>query len=121
MDILVDEKTNDIVFINGESPVTTTIRIGVAQRLKVTLQTFLGEWFLDTDLGVPYFESIFGKVSSKSSVDLILQEKILADEGVIEITSFTSSLSAATRVYTMSFAVLTNEGPTDVIDIVLGA
>jgi hypothetical protein len=93
----------------------------VAQRLKITLQTFLGEWFLNTTVGVPYFEAIFGKVKSKSSIDLLLQEKILADPGVIEMVSFESELDNSKRVYSMDFRVRTSEGVTDDISITLGA
>lgn len=121
MDILIDKDSNDIVFLNGACPTTATIQIGVAQRLKVTLQTFLGEWFLNTDTGVPYFEAIFGKIKSKGSIDLVLQEKILADPGVIEMVEFESSLDNARRIYSMSFKVRTSEGVTDEISITLGA
>jgi hypothetical protein len=120
MDILLDTETHDIVFINGAAPVTTTQQINVAQRLKIMLQTFLGEWFLNTEIGVPYFESIFGKVVNKSSVDLILQNKILSDPGVIEMVSFDSSVDSAARVYTMSFRVRTSEGVTDTLTFELG-
>lgn len=120
MDILLDADTHDVVFVNGGAPVTTTIRVGVAQRLKVSLQTFLGEWFLNTDVGVPYFEAIFGKVFNKNSVDLILQNKILEDPGVIEIISFDSSIDNQRRTYSMTFSVRTSEGATDEVTFNLG-
>lgn len=120
MDILLDSETHDVVFVNGGAPVTSTEQDNVAQRLKITLQTFLGEWFLDTNVGVPYFESIFGKVVNKGSVDLILQNKILADAGVIEMVSFSSSVDTATRVYSMTFSVRTSEGVTDTQEFTLG-
>ena len=120
MDILLNPDTHDVEFVNGDCPVTTTIQLGVAQRLKIMLQTFLGEWFLNTDTGIPYFEAIFGKVRSKSSVDLILQEKILSDPGVIEMVEFESELDGARRVYSMRFKVRTSEGVTDDITLTLG-
>ena len=120
MDILLDVDTHDLVFINGAAPVTTTIQIGVAQRLKIMLQTFLGEWFMNTDTGVPYFEEIFGKVINKASVDLILQNKILEDPGVIEMVSFDSSIDNQRRTYSMTFRVRTSEGVTDAATFNLG-
>lgn len=120
MDILLDKDAHDIVFVNGGCPVTDTIRLSVAQRLKILLQTFLGEWFLNTETGVPYFDGVFGKVQSKNSVDLIFQQKILSDPGVIEITNFTSSLDSSRRTYSMSFTVRTSEGVTDEISLNLG-
>jgi len=105
MDLLLNEDTNDLVFINGACPVTQKLTDVVSQRLKITLYTFLGEWFLDTDIGVPYFQQIFGKVRSKSTVDLIFQRIIANDPDVIEILSFESELSATTRGYSMTFQV----------------
>ena len=105
MDLLLDSDTNDIIFVNGQCPVTQRLTDVVAQRLKITLYTFLGEWFLDTSIGVPYFQQIFGKVRSKSTIELIFQRVIANDPDVIEILSFESELAASTRGYTMTFQV----------------
>ena len=120
MDILLDEDTNDIVFVNGECPTTLTRQQSIAQRLKVLLQTFTGEWFLNTTTGVPYFDGVFGKVRSKSSVDLIFQEKILSDPGVIEMLEFNSELDNSRREYSMRFRVRTTEGDTELITLEIG-
>lgn len=104
MDLLLDPLTNDLVFVNGASPVTQTQSEIVAQRLKITLYTFLGEWFLDTALGVPYFQQVFGKNRSKNAVDVIFQNIIAADPGVIEIREF-SSVMDNNRGYSITFSV----------------
>lgn len=105
MDLLLNTDTNDLVFINGKCPVTQLLTDIVVQRLKITLYTFLGEWFLDTTIGVPYFQQIFGKIRSKSTIDLIFQRIIAADPDVIEILTFESSLSSGDRGYSMTFQV----------------
>lgn len=104
MDLLIDSKTGDLVFKNGACPVTQLQADIVAQRLRITLYTFYGEWFLDETLGVPYIQQIFSKVRRKSTVDLIFQGLIAADPGVIEILSFYSEISAQ-RGYSMTFQV----------------
>lgn len=105
MDLLLNPDTNDLVFVNGQAPVTQLLTVIVAQRLKITLYTFLGEWFLDTTVGVPYFQQIFGKVRTKATIDLIFQRIISGDPDVIEILSFESSLTSGTRGYSMTFQV----------------
>lgn len=105
MDLLLNSDTNDLVFINGACPVTQLLTAIVAQRLKITLYTFLGEWFLDTTIGVPYFQQIFGKIRTKATIDLIFQRIISDDPDVIEILSFDSSLTPETRGYSMTFQV----------------
>lgn len=103
MDLLLDT-TGDLVFINGACPVTQHTADVVAQRLRIKLYTFYGEWFLNTAIGVPYIQQIFGKVRSKPTVDLIFQGLISADVGVIEILSFESQITPQ-RGYTMTFSV----------------
>lgn len=105
MDLLLNSDTNDLVFVNGQCPVTQLLTAIVAQRLKITLYTFLGEWFLDTTIGVPYFQQIFGKIRTKATIDLIFQRIISNDPDVIEILSFDSSLTSESRGYSMTFQV----------------
>lgn len=104
MDLLIDPTTGDLVFKNGLCPVTQLQADVVAQRLRITLYTFYGEWFLDDTIGVPYIQQIFTKVKRKSTIDLIFQGLIAADPGVIEILTFYSEVSAQ-RGYTMTFQV----------------
>lgn len=104
MDLLLNKETGDLVFVNGACPVTQLQADVVAQRLRITLYTFYGEWFLDETIGVPYIQQIFTKVRKKSTIDLVFQGLISADPGVIEILSFTSEISAQ-RGYTMTFSV----------------
>ena len=121
MDLLLDTETHDLVFINGQTTVTQEQSDIVAQRLKITLFTFLGEWFLDTSLGVPYYQQIFGKVRSKAAIDAIFQNIISADPGVIEIREFSSQMSTADRGYTMTFKVrVADDSITDDITISVG-
>ncbi|ATW58381.1 putative structural protein [Pseudomonas phage ventosus] len=122
MDLLLNSDTNDLVFVNGKCPVTQLLVDIVAQRLKVTLYTFLGEWFLDTTIGVPYFQQIFGKIRTKATIDLIFQRIISNDPDVIEILSFESSLASNNRGYTMTFQVRVSDNTASLpITIEVGA
>lgn len=104
MDLLIDNLTGDLVFQNGACPVTQLQADVVAQRLRITLYTFYGEWFLNRNVGVPYIQQIFGKVRRKSTIDLIFQGIISSDPGVIEILTFQSEVTSE-RGYTMTFQV----------------
>lgn len=104
MDLLINKENGDLVFQNGSCPVTQLQADIVAQRLRIKLYTFYGEWFLNETIGVPYIQQIFGKVKKKSTVDLIFQGLISADPGVIEILTFSSTIGAD-RGYRMTFSV----------------
>lgn len=119
MDLLLDYQTNDLIFHNGtltkEYTTQPLVEI-VQQRLFILLKTYLGEWFLDTSYGIPYFQDILGFKTTKEKVDLIFQQKILAENGVKEITEFKSTF--VNRQYSLSFKVRVNTGEeTNVINV----
>jgi len=118
MDIKLDA-AHDAIFINApltRSDVTQPLLETVSQRLKIRLLTFMGEWFLDTRYGVPYWQRILGRKVSKQSVDLIFQENILAEDGVKELVSFSSNYN--NRVYSAEFRVKVQSGAvTDTITV----
>lgn len=106
MDLLLDYATGDLTWKNGPLTVDYTTQPlidTVKQRLFIMLRTFQGEWFMDLNHGIPYWQSILGKKTTKSAVDLIFQQKILAEEGVKEIISFDSTFK--NRQYSLVFKV----------------
>lgn len=109
MDLLLDEN-NDLVFFNGpltKEYTTQPFVETVAQRLFIMLRTFEGEWFMDLTHGVPWWSWLGNKVP-KQRVDQILQQKILAENGVKEITYFSSTLE--NRQYSAQFKVRVTTG-----------
>ena len=106
-----DPSYGDLVFVNGPLPRSATTQElleVVTQRLFIRLRTFREEWFINTEYGVPYYQRILGKKTSKSAVDLIFQEQILAEAGVQEITFFNSTFR--NRQYTLQFRVRVSNG-----------
>lgn len=117
MDLLVDRLTGDLVFKNGACPVTQILGDIVAQRLKIKLYTFYGEWFLDETTGVPYIQQIFNKVRSKATIDLIFQGIISEDPDVIEILTFESEVTNS-RGYTLTFQVRVSDNTASLLTTV---
>lgn len=109
---------NDIIFDNTNSPtVTADPLLDVAQRLKIRLQTYVGEWFLNIETGIPYYQRVFRKGVKKSDIDTIFRAAILEEPDVISISEFTSTLDVQTREYVLSFTALTVNGTTNLITI----
>lgn len=97
---------HDIIWVNRpltRDDMTQPFTETVAQRLKIRLLTFRGEYFLNTDHGVPYWSEILGKKPGKARVDAIFQEQILLEVGVKEIVSFVSTF--VNRQYSLTFSV----------------
>lgn len=112
MDLLLDRTrgVHDLVFVNGECPSTGDLIDVVIQRLYIRLRTFLGEWFLNVEYGVPWLEDVLGHKAPKSRVDMIIQSQILAERNVKQVTEFNSTMDTLTRNYTCSFRVRTDSG-----------
>lgn len=108
MDILLDPVSHDCVFVNGGCPVTLSRVDVVAQRLKIKLLSFRGEWFMDTSYGIPYWQRILGLKIKKADLDLIFQQAILEERGVKQLTFFSSTFN--NRIYSISFRVKVTTG-----------
>ena len=100
-----------MLFVNGTTPITDEFVDAVAQRVFIMLRTFESEWYLNDVTGVPYLTRILGFKVEKSTVDRILQQKILQEPGVADILEFTSSLGG-NRVYEASMKIRTTGGDT---------
>lgn len=96
---------------------------GVGQLVKTSLLLWLGEWYLNMDIGVPYLQGIIGK-HSQAQADATLRLQILDvtvinDQGdtvqaVISIDNFSSEIDPMTRKYSSLTATLnTIYGPTE--------
>jgi len=114
MDIKLNDETGDVLLSTTNTittPVfTTTTSENLAQRLKIRLQTFKGEWFLDGTIGIDYFNQIAGKNRSKAAVDAIIQAEILKENEVLQITAYSSVVDKTTRKITIQFTVRTVDG-----------
>ena len=98
----------DLLFEDGKFTLLTTIQEAVRQRIQIRLQTFLGEYFLDTSVGLPYRQQIFNKGLSKVEVDALFIREINKDTDVIQVVDFSSTQVG--RAYSLNFEVLTTDG-----------
>lgn len=61
---------------------------GLVQRLRIRLQVFFGEWFLDNTRGVPYFQEILEKGTSYDQISQAIKLIIAQTPDVKKINSF---------------------------------
>jgi hypothetical protein len=83
----------------------------VAQKIKIRLRRYFGEYFLNTSLGIPYLQEITKKGVLKEYVDTIFIDEILGTVGVETLDAYDSILDTK-GVYTASFVATTSEGVT---------
>jgi hypothetical protein len=75
----LDERGN-LLLVTGQEEIAQVS----AQRLR----TFFGEWFLDTSIGIPYFDQIFEKGQNVNDIDAIFISEILQTPGIIRLLEF---------------------------------
>ena len=93
--------------------VLTTGQEAIEQHLTQRLRTFVGEWFLNNTIGIPYFQQIFKKQPDPIIVDSVLKKEIIETPGIAKLVDFELDLDS-TRVLNLSFRAQTIEG--DVIN-----
>ncbi len=94
---------------NGTVQLTASLSEDVAQELWIRLRLFRGEWFLDPDQGIPYFESILGQKTPLSVIGQIFRSAILSVPGIASLDSFELTRNPQ-RAIGLSFSVTLSDG-----------
>lgn len=119
MDISLDLSTaspthRDLLLVDGDLCLTSDANpIGthpVLQTILQRLRMFRGEWFLNTTLGVPYYQQILVKNPNRSSIDLAVQSTILGTPGVARLVDYSAKYTTANRVISIAFRAATRTG-----------
>ena len=82
----------------------------VVQAISSACGLFKGEWFLDLEAGIPYFEDVLGQTYSQQTVLTIFRKQILKVPHVLQILEISSVFDSATRVLAVTFEVSTEFG-----------
>lgn len=107
-DLKLDD-SNDLILSNGDLQLTTKRSEICKQSLGITLKTWKGEWFLDTDFGVPYLQEIIGVARKKEIIDKIFLSYIAANEYVDSIKSYSSTEDRTGRYYSATYTIICGE------------
>ncbi len=94
--------TNDIDLTTGDLVLLDGIE-AVAQHLRIRFRFYQGEWYLDTRIGMPYFQIILLKGARINIITEIFRKAILDTPGVEKLYSLDLSYDGATRVLSVEF------------------
>lgn len=103
------DTSNDLSLSSGDLTLTTTATEMCVQTLGITLNTYQGEWFMNSLFGIPYLQEIIGVARKKDTVDKIFLAAIADNDYVDSIDSYTSSFDRDDRYYTMTVTVVVAE------------
>jgi hypothetical protein len=106
-----DDITNDLVYLNGNLIIISETA-QIRQAIKEALGTFFGEWFLDTTVGVPWFQQILVSHPNLDVIQALLINAILSVPGVAQLNSFEFGYNKGNRSLSVSFEAVSSNGQT---------
>ena len=97
----IDITSGDMVLIDGNEAIT--------QHVLIRLRFFAEEWFLDSRVGMPYFQQILIKNPDTKAIRAIFIQAITTTPGIDSLDSFDMDFDGPTRRLSIDFvAKLTN-------------
>lgn len=108
MDLKLDT-TGDLA-IENDSFVLVDGVDAIVQDLTIRFQFFQGEWFLDTRLGMPYYQKILGEKPRLNIMKNIFRKAILLTPGILSLTDLDIVYDGASRLLSVSFQGKSTEG-----------
>lgn len=116
-DLAVDHKTGDMTggIVTGQRE--------IVQRVQTRLYRHLGEWFVNTSAGLPWYAGpsslMPGQLTAKAAIlgtrdfryaDIWIRNEIAETAGVIQLVDFNTYFDTATRVYSIRAQIATEYG-----------
>jgi hypothetical protein len=99
----------DLVIVTGVD--------ALVQRLAIKLRHFLGEWFLDTSFGVPYYEHVMKKNPDPAQMHAAFTNAILSTPGVVRLLEYDIFFDPFDRELQVDARILTVDGVTDLAEV----
>lgn len=101
-DGFIDTSSNSIELVTESEALVAIIK----QKYKMNLK----EYYLDTRLGIPYFDQVLIKSYNLRTLENIFKRVLLNFDEIVEIRKFSVVPDDSTRILTVSFECLTESG-----------
>jgi len=111
--IAIDPYTANFVRENGHMRYTKSELEFIAQKVRHELSLFLGEWFMDPGMGLPYIQGKIKKSEHRAILESAIRAKLISIEEVKNIIEFTPRYDKGERLLEVSFALDTKAGQLD--------
>lgn len=102
-DLELTSAGDDLVLVDGGE--------AIAQDVRTRLRTFQGEWFLNPDIGMPYFQKILGQKPRYAFLVAIFTDAISQTPGIIKISDLVLDFNGEDRILSVNFKADSTAGP----------
>lgn len=84
--------------------------LAARQKQQTRLNMFLGEWFININEGIPYYQSVFVKNPSNPVILSIFRKALLLDPQVLRVNTISLEVDGATREAQLFYDVTLKSG-----------
>ena len=109
MDLLLDDSSWDLS-TDAIDLLLVDQADAICQHLAQRLKAFMGEWFLDLRVGIPYLQQVMVKSPDPVVLDTVFKTEIIKTPGIVELLEFDLRIDAGTRVLQLAFKALDDTG-----------
>ncbi len=103
--------TNSFLWKKRGMTMTTEYLQYMQQKVRASLSLFKGEWYLNTAVGLPYVPAFdMEKDAHRFVLESAVRVKVSSISGIKKILTFSSSLDAKTRLFSVSFSAQCDNG-----------
>lgn len=106
--LLLNKKTWDLTTDALGNIAMDSTRYAIAQDVASAIKTVIGELFFDTNIGIPYYEQVFGQNYIPQLVKAQMEQAALTVPGVVEATA--TVVLDDTRELTGNVVVIDEDG-----------
>ena len=108
--MILSLNANNDIYLDGNSIATVKDGEEVVQQVRSRLLFYLEEWFLDTTVGLPYFQEFFKKPADLAGIESRIKAEIIQTDGILNLLSFEYNFDRGTRKLTVNFEAETIYG-----------
>ena len=102
----------DFVFSEGRLTLETDPLLLAGRKFVQFTRIYLGEWFLDTRIGVPYFSEVFVKKPDLEIIRRLFRRILLAIDPISEVDFLEVYFQSAERTAHIEFSARAADGRT---------
>lgn len=99
----------DLALVNGTTRVVRDAE-QAAQGIDTALDTFLGEYFLDLRIGMPYFRDVLIKNPNPEVVRSVFRKAIKTRPGIVSVPELDVTTNASTGKMLVTFTAVYEDG-----------
>lgn len=96
----------DLEIKNGDFTVTDSLESSTAQAISIRLKTLKGEWFADTQIGIPWLKEVLGKKRTLNYVRNLIEPMLITHPEVAKIEEFNFEEITSDRNATLSCKIV---------------